>query len=376
MTIAADHTEDLRRRLADDLCDRGFLTDPLWTDAFRAVPREAFLGGPFRVLSPAGDHQLYDPADPEQRVRALEAAYSDVPLITQEDAHGTATSSSTAPSLMALMLEALQVKPEMTVLEIGTGTGYNAALLSHVLGDQAVTTVDIDPALTTAAGEALHRAGYRPAVVCGPAGCPERGPYDRLIATCGVPRVPVHWIGQVRPGGLLLVNVGFGLARLTVQEDGTASGPFLDYASFMQAREDTTTPAATARDVLALADRTAPRTAAGFPDCLDEQPLVFLRSVMMAGIREVIEHLPEGPEYVLAHHASGSWARGRRKGPAAAVVAQDGPRQLWAELCDVADAWTTHRRPPLTSYGLTVHPDGQAVLWLDSPEGPFWQPPT
>ncbi|MFE9391672.1 protein-L-isoaspartate(D-aspartate) O-methyltransferase [Streptomyces sp. NPDC006784] len=370
MTIAADHSEQLRHRLVDQLVDRGYLHDSRWIAAFRAVPREAFVTR-YKVLSPDGTHQHHDLADPEHLDDALAVAYSDAPLITQTDACGTPTSSSTAPSLMALMLEALQAEPGMRVLEIGTGTGYNAALLSHALGAEAVTTVDIDPALTAAAEEALHRVGYRPTVAGRVAGHRERGPYDRLIATCGVARVPTAWLEQLRPGGLVLVNIGFGLVRLTVGADGTATGRFLDYASFMQAREDTATQAATARDALALTDRSAPRTDAVFPDCLDERPFVFLRSVMMPGVHQVVEHLPDGPEYVLADHASGSWTRARRCGRGAAV-AQGGPRRLWDELCKVAASWSAHHRPPLSSYGLTVYPDGRHVLWLGSPDGPSW----
>lgn len=373
MTVApaTDSAESLRHRLVDQLTERGYLHDPQWQNAFRTVPREAFLGH-YMVLSPDGAHRTYDLTDTAQHEAALVAVYSDNPLITQQDKHGTATSSSTAPSLMALMLEALQAVPGMTVMEIGTGTGYNSALLSHVLGDSAVTTIDIDSALVTSARNALHQAGYHPTalVVDGVGGHPERAPYDRLIATCGVQRVPAAWLGQVRAGGLLLLNLGFGLLRLTVDGSGAASGPFLDYASFMPIRSDTADTAATARGVLALAQPDGTRHTAQFPDVLDERPLVFLRSVMMAGVQQVIEHRPQGPEYVLAHPASGSWARAQADGTGTGSVIEGGPRHLWDELLAVADTWLGHGRPEISSYGLTVTSDGQHELWNNSTSQP------
>ncbi|MCZ9339668.1 methyltransferase domain-containing protein, partial [Streptomyces sp. TRM76130] len=102
-------------------------------------------------------------------------------------------SSSSQPSLMALMLAELRVADGDRVLEIGAGTGYNAALLCHRLGDDGlVTTVDLDPEITDSARRHLDAAGYHPAVVTGDGarGVPGRAPYDRIIATCALPAVP------------------------------------------------------------------------------------------------------------------------------------------------------------------------------------------
>ncbi len=106
------------------------------------------------------------------------------------------------------MLEALDISLGMSVLEIGTGTGYNAALLCHRLGSACVTSVDIDPALVDAARERLAALGYTPRLAArdGSAGYPPGAPYDRVIATVGVHVIPAAWIGQTREGGRILAN--------------------------------------------------------------------------------------------------------------------------------------------------------------------------
>jgi protein-L-isoaspartate O-methyltransferase len=89
---------------------------------------------------------------------------------------------------MARVLEDLELADGMRVLEVGTGTGYNAALLSHRLGAQHVHSVDIHPCLIAAARNRLANLGYHPrlAAVDGTAGWPDHAPYDRIIATCSV----------------------------------------------------------------------------------------------------------------------------------------------------------------------------------------------
>ncbi|MDT3400650.1 methyltransferase domain-containing protein [Streptomyces sp. B1866] len=372
-TSPSPHAQALRHRLAEQLARGGYLRDPAWLDAFRAVPREAFLSH-FAVPSPDGDHRVWDLGDVAARDDALAAVYTDTPLLTQRDAEGSATSSSTAPSLMALMLEALQVRDGMNVLEIGTGTGYNAALLAHRLGSDRVTSIDVDPGLVDTARRSLERAGYRPAAVCGDgaAGFSPRAPYDRLIATCGVARIPESWLRQVRPGGVILASVGFGLVRLTVsQPGGPASGPFLDYASFTPIRRTTEQVSPTTRDDLALADGNGATRRVPFPgwEVLEERMVVFLRSVAMPGVRQVTLDSRAGKEYVLADHVTGSWARVRQNHEDEAQAVENGPRRLWDELCVVAESWLAAGRPPLASYGLEVGSDGRHELWWESSGG-------
>ncbi|WP_447037497.1 methyltransferase domain-containing protein [Streptomyces sp. DSM 118878] len=204
--------------------------DPAWREAFEAVPRHLFV--PYYYLGVPGGYERLWCEDPDagRRARWLDGAYADAPLATRVR-DGQLISSSSQPSLMAQMLAWLEVRDgvDCDVLEIGAGTGYNAALLAHRLGDDHVTTVDLDPEITESARRHLAAAGYHPAVVTGDgaAGCRERAPYDRIIATCSLSAVPRAWLGQCRPGARILTPLATGLVALTVRDAKHAEGRFL-----------------------------------------------------------------------------------------------------------------------------------------------------
>lgn len=202
MSTALDPAAPWRAGLVTTLVNRGVLRDPAWCEAFATVPREVFVPR-FARRKQGGQLVHYDRATGGGTVEFLAAVYSDDSLITRFSAAGTAASSSSQPSLMAIMLEALDIQQGDTVLEIGTGTGYHAALLAHRLGDDAVTTIEVNPDIAAEADQALAHAGYHPTVVCGNGadGVPTRAPFDRIIATCSVSRIPTAWITQTKPGG-------------------------------------------------------------------------------------------------------------------------------------------------------------------------------
>lgn len=147
---------------------------PDWAPAFADVPRCAFLPELMWPYDPdAGDNvAVAKSADPW----AWQAyAHADVPIVTQwDDGRHTGTSpgrvassSASMPSVVASMLARLDVRPGLRILEIGTGTGWNAGLLAHRLGDAAVTSVEVDPAVAATARAALARAGLNPTVITG-----------------------------------------------------------------------------------------------------------------------------------------------------------------------------------------------------------------
>jgi protein-L-isoaspartate(D-aspartate) O-methyltransferase len=235
----------LRAELADRLTESGDLRSHVWRQALLATPRHAFLPRFFAPDLDTGDLVLLTSDHPEW----IGFAYSDKPLVTQFDGdpnatNGIPTSSSTAPGLMLRMLEALEVEDGMRTLEIGTGTGYNAALLCHRVGDKNVTTIDVDPAIVEAARDNLKALGLQPTIVAadGAQGWQANAPYDRIIATCSVRHVPTAWIAQTTPGGKILATLetslhGYALALLTPDDHGNASGLFLpDPSSFMPMR--------------------------------------------------------------------------------------------------------------------------------------------
>ncbi|SDS14064.1 methyltransferase, FxLD system [Actinopolymorpha singaporensis] len=210
MTVKPD-LRALRDALVADLRARDVLHDAAVADALATVPRHLFLPG-------------VPPAE----------AYVDEAVVTRRDAEGTATSSSSQPAIMAIMLEQLDVRPGHRVLEIGAGTGYNAALLAHLVGPAgSVTTIDLQPDVADAALAALAAAGYgQVRVVCGDGalGVPDGAPYDRMIVTAGAWDLPPAWFEQLAVDGRLVVPFDLrGVMRSIAFErlgpDGSAGGP-------------------------------------------------------------------------------------------------------------------------------------------------------
>ncbi|WP_245627909.1 methyltransferase domain-containing protein [Actinomadura oligospora] len=162
------------------------------------------------------------------------------------------TSSSSQPSLMVEMIGMLGLERGMRALEIGTGTGYNAALLAYLLGSDNVVSVEIDEELAAHARSALERAGYPVRVITGSGkdGYAPAAPYDAVIVTAAAHTVPYAWVEQTRPGGVILVpwaetvHPDGRLARFVVKADGTAEGRFIAQAFFMPLRDQRVLPRA------------------------------------------------------------------------------------------------------------------------------------
>lgn len=200
----------LRHQLVDGLRSAGAITSSTVEAAFRDVPRHLFLPD----VSP-------------------EEAYADEAVVTKRDESGQPISSSSQPAIVALMLEQLELSKGQRVLEIGAGTGYNAALLAHIVGAEgAVTTVDIDQDIADRARESLHQAGLaQVAVECGDGGLgfAKSAPYDRVIVTVGAWDLPPAWFDQLDDAGLLVVPLGLRGLQLSVcfeltAASGSASG--------------------------------------------------------------------------------------------------------------------------------------------------------
>jgi protein-L-isoaspartate(D-aspartate) O-methyltransferase len=157
------------------------------------------------------DGQAYRPVDYDPRhptEEALRLIYADEALITRL-ADNVGTSSSSQPSLMARMLHLVELRPEMSLLEIGAGTGYNAALLAEIVGDASlVTTLDIQADVVEQARRNLARAGYGAVRVLhrdGFHGAPEGAPFERIVATVGCPELSPRWVEQLAPSGFMLI---------------------------------------------------------------------------------------------------------------------------------------------------------------------------
>ncbi len=224
--------DQANQQMVDRLIAEGALWSRPLIAAFRATPRHCFLD---RVFQYQRKHQrwreiiLRDPG-PEE----LPLIYTDRALITHLSVAGRGvpavpTSSSSQPSLMAQMLEDLQMAPGLRVLEVGAGTGYNAALIAHVVGPNLVTSIDVDrdvlseawdhlrdfPQLRIALKHADGRSGYA-----------ESAPFDRIMVTAAASDLEPAWFEQLAKGGLLLVPLIFAPGLAYVAKGTVSAGVF------------------------------------------------------------------------------------------------------------------------------------------------------
>jgi len=187
----------LQRNLLAEVRHRGGAVTESVAEALLAVPRHVFV-----------------PEVPPQ------TAYRDEAIVTKRDADGVPVSSSSQPTIMALMLDQLDAAPSQRVLEIGAGTGYNAALLAHLVGPTGVViSVEIDPEAAERARASLAVAGYPGVtVVCadGAHGYAAAAPYDRIIATVGVWDLAPAWLAQLAPGGRVVVPLDLRGAQVSI----------------------------------------------------------------------------------------------------------------------------------------------------------------
>jgi protein-L-isoaspartate(D-aspartate) O-methyltransferase len=283
------------------------------------------------------------------------------------------TSSSTAPWLVEKMLGLLDIRVGMAVLEIGTGTGYNAALLAERTRTGHVTTVELDPAIAEHAREALRRTGLPVTVVTGDGarGHPQGAPYDRVVATAGVYEIPHAWVAQTRPGGRILLPIAGSfhsgtLLCLTARGDGTARGRFHGDAAFMYLRDQRRDEVLWGRDeenAQITTTRLHPR------EVFTEFDAGFAVGTRLPGCVKGRRKTGGGTEVLrLSHLGSGSWAS-FTPGTGEHEVRQYGPRRLWDELETACRWWADAGRPDHTRFGLTVTPEGQ-TFWLDAPDRP------
>jgi len=192
-----DAADAARARLASDLRQRSHALSRSVLGAFAKVPRHVF------VTEVAPD-----------------AAYRDEAVVIKCGPDGMPVSSSSQPAMMAIMLDQLGLRPGHRVLEIGTGSGYNAAVMAAVVGPRGkVISIDIDPELVARARTSLDAAGYDSVtVICadGGFGDPDNAPFDRIIVTAGAWDISPAWLDQVDAGGLLVLPLSVRGVQLSV----------------------------------------------------------------------------------------------------------------------------------------------------------------
>lgn len=208
-------------RMLKDLHDKGCAQTAAVMDAFACVPRHQFLPGV-----------------------PLDVAYeSEQAIGTHFGENGSCISSASAPTIMAVMLEQMSVRPGHNVLEIGAGTGYNAGLLAHLAGGGHVVSIDVNPAVAAEAVERLAGAGITGVDVLvgdGWFGAPGYGEFDRIVATVQTWDISPHWEQQLRRGGILVLPLwlrpGLHAAVAFEKTDGGLVSRSSAYCVFMPFR--------------------------------------------------------------------------------------------------------------------------------------------
>ena len=196
-SLATDFAREREAMVERQLRRRG-ITDRHILDAFLAVPREAFVSPAYAHLA-YGDHPL--PIEAEQTI--------------------------SQPYIVALMIEAAGIRRGDKVLEVGSGSGYAAAIISRIAAE--VIGIERQHDLVEIARERLDRLGYDNVRIVegdGTKGCPEEAPFDAVLAAASGSHVPAPLLEQLKPGGSIVMPVGSpgwvqNLVKATKREDGT-----------------------------------------------------------------------------------------------------------------------------------------------------------
>jgi protein-L-isoaspartate O-methyltransferase len=370
--------QDRASALATDIAEPG----SRWHHAVRSVPRHLLIPRWFTETSNGKAWEVRD--GPADEPAWFDAAYNNrETLITRigithaDDAeagsgyNGWPTSSATHPSLVLDMYRRARIVDGAAVLDVGTGSGYGAALLASRFGDDHVTSIDVDPYLTATAAERLGSFGAHPTILTADAADELPGSYDRIVPMVSLPGVPASWLAALRPDGRLVFSLTGGSVLITARKtaDGGALGRVeFERASFMAARHGPDMSLDRSIPDHALHGHGEQVTTSPYPvvDPAWGWELNAMLSVTNPGlaIRSCTDDRT-GIATTWMAHGDGSWARATGSGNDPAVVHQSGPRRLWDILDDYRRWWLTHGYLPLRGAGARIEPDGTCHLGQD-----------
>jgi protein-L-isoaspartate O-methyltransferase len=373
-----ENTYWYRQHFVNALIEQGVLHSPMLKQAFFVVPRDAFIDYYFeqhgtslvwtRIKAPGKN------ASKEQKDLWYRTIYSDRALVTQLDEQGRPISSSSMPSVMAMMIEALFVERGHRLLEIGTGTGYNAALLALVAGENhLVTTIEIDPALASNAKRRLdHMMGPRIHVITGDGlHLSSDTRYDRILATGSWACVPPSWTDALAPGGLLVMDLRGdftgGLVLFQKDSDGTVTDHFLPQgdAAFMPLRPHNgslTRPAIELNG--SIVEETTISSALFSPESLCHMDAALW-------LQCHFPHLRLRRQYAIDTHALTLYLIDPEQQTTVVIRQQDsdtwhitvyGTYPLWSQAYDSYKQWKQANRPKREHYRLHLMPQGLCTL--------------
>lgn len=358
-------------RVLDQMQAAGSLA-PEWREAFERVDRRGFIPARAWARDHDGDpfgHVIDRAVDPAEWERYVDG---DNPIVTQFNdgepgEQDFPSSSSSMPSLMAEMLSYLELGPGCRVFEGGTGTGFNAGVMSYRVGADNVFTIDIDPVMCESARSALKQAGFSPSITCGDStlGLPEHAPYDRVVITYAVRDIAYTWVQQARPGGIIVVPwrshlKAECLVKLTVGNGGVATGKLLSGTAFMLDRRARYTDDETLSELSGDVEvSTTPVSPAFITEQLDACLYIGTQ------VRDCLSWTAEedGRRFLGIEDAStGSWAQVFAAKDGEWPVRQHGPRRLWDEVETAVYAFFDEANEPAsTDWIVAVDTDGMSL---------------
>jgi protein-L-isoaspartate(D-aspartate) O-methyltransferase len=323
---------------------RGLLQTGFIEDAFRKSERGMFL-------------------PPELQA----SAYADEAVVTASGKDSKPVSSCSQPSTVCEMLNHLELRPSLSVLEVGTGTGWNAALIARIVGDPAlVHTVDCRQEIVATAKSNLARAGLNAVSVVladGKMGLASAAPFDRIVVTAGSPEIFPAWIDQLKDGGILLFPCqiqGLNTPFLKFRKNGSAfTGRFVGHSEFMPL-------SGCSKYYEALIQQTSPRLAALMAGPSSKRPGLWaasdswedwrLRSGFMFFLTLV------NPAAVAVYMGGSNWENWVglwRRPDNLALMGKDevsvfGDGAAYEGLLDCAAQWTSRDCPVIGNYEVTV----------------------
>ncbi|MGW4548524.1 methyltransferase domain-containing protein [Streptomyces violaceorubidus] len=364
--------------------------------------REALLALPRQILMPqayvrrsAPDEMppcwdLLDFSRPAEREELLERLHSGDSVSIQHDGEpilgrvpvprrgGVMTAMSSTMSLTADLLQQLDLRRGQRVLDVGTGAGVTASVACFVCGDEGVVTLDIDPHVTAAARERLSALGYRPATVTGDGttGWAASEPYDRIFVSFAVRHVPHALVEQLAPGGRALMTLGTsspswpGLAVIERRPDGRVEAELraVEFGHRAGAGFDRLFLSAAFRSTITTADGLTQRSRLAPPPDTAR------------GLWLILDHLYPGlvrdfgaEDLTIGAPKCRSWMRVQPAGHGRWDVTTSGPRDIWAEIQDVAGRWQAAGQPDV--FRIRFDTDGiqratspsSALTWQLSP---------
>jgi protein-L-isoaspartate(D-aspartate) O-methyltransferase len=364
-------------RYVAQLQEMGAIRSPAVERAFRRVPRhrlvESFYDYPVpppgSTPAPLEPFQyvptIYDPDNPSPE--HLDILYADRAIATRV-ADGRSTSSTSQPALVASMLEQLELSPGLKVLEIGAGTGYNAALMAEIIEDQSrIVSLDIQSDVVEQTRRLLTTAGYPDINILlrdGFEGAPETAPHNRIVATVGCSDLSPHWVEQLHPEGFMLIPLAHGgwhpLVRVW-RQDEKVMGRIVGFSGFMRIQGEMATAGPWPHH----------QNASLAPDMTKAQRLPLWDDFEVEELRRGGGASFGGFYYFLAlrdHRTFSSMARPRGYGlhdseagsvlisPEEGHILLDGDPSLYEHLSHLYAGWQAVGSPKLTDYAMEFQP--------------------